>query len=212
MSFLNKIFKKEKAQRTITQAKDLNVNDIIVLTDSFALPENLRAQQFQVTAVNSYEFEHKTQTEWVLSGNNNIDLYLSLDIDDKTYLKLAQKIEHQDVETLFDLDEFSTIFDEPGNAVLSRLADNNNTSGWSSEQYQQRVFSQIGYFHRKDHRQEKLSQYEGKEAGEQLEFYQLLNQNEDCGIELEVWQDGDTDIFMTMYRPTTDIVDMYPGS
>lgn len=212
MSFLKSIFKKEQPQRTITQAKDLMVNDIIVLTDSFALPENLRTQQFQVTAVNSYEFEHKTQTEWVLSGNHNIELYLSLDIDDKTYLKLSLKIEHQDVESLFNLDDFSTIFDEPGNAFLQRLNDNDTTNGWTSDQYQQRIFSQVGYFHRKDHRSEQLSQFEGKDAGEQFELYQLLNQDENCGVELEVWPDGDTDVFLTLYRPTTDIVDMYPGS
>ncbi|GHE84258.1 hypothetical protein [Thalassotalea profundi] len=212
MSFLKSIFKKEQAPRTIKNAKDLMVNDIIALTDSFALPESLRAQQFQVTAVNSYEFEHKTQTEWVLSGNNNSELYLSLDVDDKTYLKFSIKIAHADVESLFDLDEFSTIFDEPGNTTLQRLNDTDVTNGWTGEYYHQRAFCQVGYFHRKDHRQEKLSQFEDEDAGEQFEFYQLLDQDEYYGVELEVWLDGDTDVFLTMYRPTSDIIDMYPGS
>ncbi|GAA5130180.1 hypothetical protein [Thalassotalea piscium] len=212
MSFLKNIFKKEQPQRKISQANDLMVNDIIALTDSFALPESLRSAQFQVTAVNTYEFENKTQTEWVLSGNNNIELYLSLDVDDKTYLKFSVKIDHQDVETLFNLDDFATIFDEPGNAILQRQNDNSQTSGWTAEQYQQRIYAQVGYFHRKDDRHETLSKYEGEDSGEQFELYQLLDQDEYCGIELEVWQDGDTDVFLTMYRPTTDIVDMYPGS
>lgn len=212
MSFLKNIFKKEQSQRTINQAKDLMVNDIIALTDSFALPERLRAQQFQVTAINSYEFENKTQTEWVLSGNDDNELYLSLDVDDKTFLKFSIKIEHQDVESLFDLDDFATIFDEPGNANLARKNDSETSSGWTGEHYQQSVYSQVGYFHRKDHRQEKLSEFEGEDSGEQFEFYQLLDQDQYYGVELEVWQDGDTDVFLTMYRPTTDIVDMYPGS
>lgn len=212
MSFLKNIFKKEQSQRSIKQAKDLMVNDIIALTDSFALPERLRAQQFQVTAINSYEFENKTQTEWVLSGNDDNELYLSLDVDDKTFLKFSIKIEHQDVESLFDLDDFATIFDEPGNANLARNKDSEASSGWTGEQYQQSVYCQVGYFHRKDHRQEKLSEFEGEDSGEQFEFYQLLDQDQYYGVELEVWQDGDTDVFLTMYRPTTDIVDMYPGS
>ncbi|MDG1751822.1 MAG: hypothetical protein P8I03_09210 [Thalassotalea sp.] len=212
MSFFKKIFKKDETARQVNKVNDLLKGDIIVLTDSFALPENLRNQQFQVTEVNSYEFESRVDTEWVLAGNDDTELYLTLDIDDRTYLKLSLKIQHEDVETLFDLDEFSTIFDEPGEAFLTRKNDSSLSQGWTSDQYQQSIFSTVGYFHRKDHRSENLSAYEGKESGEQFELYQLLDKEQSRGIELEVWQDGDTDIFLTFYRPTTDIIDMFPGS
>lgn len=212
MSFLKRIFKKEETQRSLDDVKDLKKNDIIVLTDSFGLPEALRSQQFQVSAVNSYEYENNTQTEWALLGNNNIELYLTLDIDDKVYLKFSLKIKHQDIETLFDLDDFSTIFDEPGNAFLNKKNDNSLTTGWSSEQYQQSIFSDVGFFHRKDHRIESLSSYEGKDAGEKFDLYSLLDENQSKGIDIEVWQDGDTEVFLTLYRPTSDIIDMFPGS
>jgi len=212
MSFLKKMFGKEEKQRTLTAVRDLNTGDIIVLTDSFALPEALRQQQFQVTAVNSYEYETTTQTEWTLNGNNDAEIFLSLDVDDKTYLKFTLKIEHQDVESLFDLDEFSTLFDDPGQAFLNRLKDNDKTTSWTSEQYQQSLFAKVGYFHRKDHRSQALSPYEGKGSGEQFEFYQLLDQDQSKGIEVEVWDDGDTDVFLSLYRPVSDIIDMYPGS
>ncbi|MCO4797832.1 MAG: hypothetical protein KC484_01355 [Colwelliaceae bacterium] len=212
MSFLKRIFKKEENARQVNKPNDLLKGDIIVLTDSFALPETLRTQQFQVTAINSYEYEHRVDTEWVLTGNDDTELYLTLDIDDKTYLKFSLKIQHQDVESLFDLDDFSTIFDEPGEAFLTRQSDNAFTSGWTSEQYQQTIFSNVGFFHRKDHRSENLSAYEGEDSGEQFELYQLLDKEQSKGIELEVWHDGDTDIFLTLYRPTTDIIDMFPGS
>ena len=212
MSFFKRVFNKEEKHRQINNAKDLKTGDIIVLTDSFALPENLRNQQFQVSAVNSYEYENHIDTEWVLTGNGNFELYLSLDVDDKVYLKFSLKIEHQDVESLFDLDQFSAIFDEPGEAFLTKQTDSLLSQGWSADQYQQSQFANVGYFHRKDHRSENLSSYEGKDAGEQFESYRLLNQEQSHGIELEVWQDGETDIFLTLYRPTSDIVDMYPGS
>ena len=212
MSFLKNLFNKEPQQRKITNVNQLKTNDIIALTDSFALPEMLRGQQFQVTAVNSYEYEHATETEWVLKGNSNAELYLALDVDDEVYLKFAIKIAHIDVETLFDLDEFATIFDEPGHAKLHKQTDTELTSGWTDEQYHQTKFCQVGYFHRKDHRSENLSPYQGKDSGEQFELYQLLNMDESHGVELEVWQDGDTDVFLTFYRPTTDIVDMFLGS
>ena len=140
------------------------------------------------------------------------NLFLTLDVDDKTYLKFSLKILHQDVETLFDLEQFSEVFDEPGQAQLSRLADNNTTSGWTGDIYQQSTYAQVGFFHRKDYRKDTLSPYEGKDSGEQFELYTLYNEDQDKGIDIEVWQDGDTEVFLTLFKPTTDIVDMYPGS
>lgn len=213
MSFFKKIFNKEaQTQRKLTHVNQLLVGDIIVLTDSFALPQVLRDQQFQVTAVNSYEYEHNTQTEWTLQGTNELALFLSLEVDDTTELKFSLKIEHDDVETLFDLDNFSQIFDEPGQAFLNRQNDNEATATWSSEQYQQSTFAKVGYFHRKDHRSEDLSAYEGEGCGEQLELYALYNEDQSKGLDIEVWQDGDTDVFLTLFRPLTDIIDMYPAS
>ena len=214
MSFFKSVFNKKNKpeQRKLTQVNQLLVGDIIVLSDSFALPETLRNQQLQVTAVNSYEYEQSTQSEWTLQGSNDLLLFLSLDVEDTTELKFALKIEHQTVETLFDLDNFSEVFDEPGSAFLSRKADNSFTAGWSCDQYQQNVFATVGYFHRKDHRSENISAYEGKDAGEQFELYSLYNKDQTKGIDIEVWQDGDTDVFLTIFRPLTDIVDMYSAS
>ncbi|PCI63000.1 MAG: hypothetical protein COB35_02070 [Gammaproteobacteria bacterium] len=218
MSFFKKIFNKSTdEQRKLNSPSDLTINDIIVLSDSFGLPENLRAQQFQVTAVNTYEFETNNQTEWVLKNSQNDQLYLTLDIDDEVYLKFSLEIEEDDVESLFDLDDFSLIFDEESfegdqPAILTRQQDSETTNQWSSEQYKQGIFAQVGFFHRKDSRNETLSAYEGKDAGEQFELYQLLDSDESRGIDVEVWSDGDTDVFLTLYRPLTDIVDMYPGS
>jgi hypothetical protein len=212
MSFLKRLFKKQEDERQVNSADELKIKDIIVLTDSFALPEALRTQQFQVSAINCYEFENETQTEWVLQGDNNLELFLTIEKDDQTFLKFALKIQHEDIESLFDLDEFATIFDEPGEAFLERKSDSSLTSGWSSQQYQQQVFSKVGYFHRKDNRTESLSAYEGNESGEQFELYSLLDEEQSRGIDIEVWQDGDTDLFITLYRPTSDIVDIFPGS
>lgn len=212
MSFFKNIFKKPTQERKLNNVEELTLGDIIVMSDSFGLPAALRAQEFQVSAVNSYEFEHKTLAEWVLQGHDNLELYLTLDVDDKTYLKFSLKILHQDVETLFDLDNFAEIFDEPGQAQLTRIADSNTTSGWSSDLYQQSTYAQVGFFHRKDHRKDTLSPYEGKDSGEQFELYTLYNEDQDKGIDIEVWQDGDTEVFLTLFKPTTDIVDMYPGS
>lgn len=213
MSFLKNLFKKSSNEpRKLTKVNQLLVGDIIVLTDSFALPESLRGQEFQVKAVNSYEFEHKVQTEWALVGTNALEIFLSLEVDDITELKLSLKIQHEDVEKLFDLDNFAEVFDEPGEAFLDKKADSDITAMWTSEQYQQSIFAKVGFFHRKDHRSENLSAYEGKDSGEQFELYCLYNEDQSKGIDVEVWQDGDTEVCLTLFRPLSDIIDMYPAS
>lgn len=213
MNFLKKIFNKSSNEpRKLTEVNQLLVGDMIVLTDSFALPESLRGQDFQVKAVNSYEFENNVQTEWALMGSNALEIFLSLEVDDITELKLSLKIQHEDVETLFDLARFSEVFDEPGEAFLEKKADTDITAMWSSEQYQQSVFAKVGFFHRKDHRSENLSAYEGKDSGEQFELYSLYNEDQSKGVDVEVWQDGDTEVCLTLFRPLSDIIDMYPAS
>lgn len=213
MNFFKKIFNKSNnEQRKLTEVNQLLVGDIIVLTDSFALPESLRGQDFQVKAVNSYEFENKVQTEWALVGTNALEIFLSLEVDDITELKLSLKIQHEDVETLFDLERFAEVFDEPGQAFLEKKSDSAITDMWSSEQYQQSVFAKVGFFHRKDHRSENLSAYEGKDSGEQFELYSLYNEEQSKGVDVEVWQDGDTEVCLTLFRPLSDIIDMYPAS
>jgi hypothetical protein len=213
MSFFKNIFgKSEKPIRTLTKPDDLLVGDIIVLTDSFALPDNLRKQEFRVSAINSYEYEHHVETEWALMGNHGIELYLTLEIDDQTELKFSLKIAHEDIEALFDLDQFALIFEEDEKAELITQQETEKVQGWTSESYHQSVFAKVGYFHRKDHRTEQLSSFEGKDAGEQFELYVLYDDDQSKGIDVEVWQDGDTDVFLTLFRPISDIVDMYPGS
>jgi hypothetical protein len=213
MNFFKKIFNKSSNEpRKLTQVNQLLVGDIIVLTDSFALPESLRGQDFQVKAVNSYEFENTVQTEWALVGTNALEIFLSLEVDDITELKLSLKIQHEDVEALFDLERFAEVFDEPGEAFLEKKADSKITSMWSSEQYKQDVFAKVGFFHRKDHRSENLSAYEGKDSGEQFELYCLYNEDQSKGVDVEVWQDGDTEVCLTLFRPLSDITDMNPAS
>lgn len=213
MSFFKKLFNKDSIEpRQLSQAKDLMIKDIIIFSDSFALPENLRNNQFQVANINTHEFEHKQITEWQLDGAANQQIYLSLEQGKQQYLKLTMKISDSCVEALFNLDEFAEVFEAPGNALLSRLSETSETTGWTSEQYQQTSFAQMGYFHRLDHRSNKPSEFEGEDSGEPFEFYSLRGVDDQYSIDIQIWQDGDTDVFVNMYRPTSDIKEYYPGS
>ncbi|MGL5393485.1 MAG: hypothetical protein ACRDA8_19265, partial [Shewanella sp.] len=123
MGFFNRIFgKKAQSLRELNHPSQLKLGDMISLDNSFALPPQLRGQQLQVEAINTYEFARSQQAEWVLKGHSHTRIFLSLAEDDETYLAFSLKIPRAEVEQLFDLDEFSTLFDEPGRARLTPKA------------------------------------------------------------------------------------------
>ena len=108
MGFLSGLFGKKKVAETrpLSQPAHLQVGDMITLDDSFALPADLRGQQLRVEAVNTYEYERRQQTEWVLKGHGNSSIFLSVDEDDESHLCFSTKINRNQVETLFDMDQF----------------------------------------------------------------------------------------------------------
>ncbi len=136
MGFFGSLFgKKETPVRQLKHPSELQKGDMISLDDSFALPAHLRGQQLRVEAVNTYEYQRSQSTEWVLKGHSGEAIYLGLDEDDETWLAFSLKISRAQVDALFDLDDFSAIFDEPGKAELStkhslpRLRSLSNGSG-----------------------------------------------------------------------------------
>ncbi|MFQ6370717.1 hypothetical protein [Shewanella sp. YIC-542] len=215
MSFFGKLFgKDEQAVRQLKHPMDLRVGDMITLDDSFALPPQLRGQQLRVEAINTYEYEHSHTPEFVLKGHSAEPIYMGLEQDDDTWLTFSIKLTRAQVETLFDLDAFAEIFDAPGNASLSPqpLTDANAShEQWLAQTYHQVTFAQFGYFHRQDYRQGKPPQFTDSNPGEAFEAYSLMNGEEDKAVDIEVYQDGDTDVLLTLYRPLSDIRDYWPG-
>ncbi|WP_394203360.1 hypothetical protein [Shewanella waksmanii] len=216
MGFLKSIFgKKEQPKRQLNHVSHLQVGDMISLDDSFALPPALRGQQLRVEAINTYEYQRSQRSEWVLKGHSNDTIFLSLDEDDESYLSLSIKIPRSIVEQLFDLDEFSVIFEEDDTAQLVTLPLEGEIQSqygqWLGKQYHQHQFAQFGYFHRQDYRGMKPPQDSHGATGEPFEAYLLLDDEEKSAVEVEVYEGGETDVMLTLYRPLTDIRDFWPG-
>lgn len=216
MGFLNRLFgKKEEPKRQLDHPSKLNKGDMISLDDSFALPPQLRGQQLRVETVNTYEYQRKQQTEWVLKGHSGDAIFLSLDEDDETYLALSIKVSRGQVEQFFDLDQFSEIFEEAGKAELDTQAlssELNDYEQWLSPHYHQVTSGSFGYFHRQDYRGLRPPQDADGATGEPFESYQLLDDDEDKAVDVEVYESGETDVMLTLYRPLSDIREYWPGA
>ncbi|MER2494330.1 hypothetical protein [Catenovulum sediminis] len=212
MGFLSSLFGKKKENiRSIQHPEQLKKGDVVVFSDSFALPEIIRKQSFQIKSVNTYQFEHSTIVEFVLLGHSTTQVYLSVERDDEEYLNISIKISREQVAQLFDMENFADIFDEQSQTELSLNSEQSDFNNWLSPVYFQQVFAQRGYYYSKDFRPAKPS-IDDDGDGEPLDYFCLTSADEMHSVEVEVWQDGDTDVLLTIHRPIEEIADMYPGA
>ena len=211
MGFFGKLFgssSKEDKKRSLEKPEQLQTGDIITLDDSFALPALLRGQSLEIKQVNTYEYEHSKSVEWVLQGSTDDILFLSLENDDVQTLVFSLKINRDIVGSLFDLDQFSQLFDDPGNAKLSVKSIPESYNQWLTTNYRQCEFAQFGYFHSIDYRHQNI----GEQQGDSFERYSAESDDEKFGLEAEVYQDGETDVVLTIHRPVSDIRQYWPKS
>ncbi|GGI70895.1 hypothetical protein [Shewanella gelidii] len=216
MGLFDGIFgKKEAPARQLDHPNKLVKGDMISIDDSFALPSQLRGKQLQVESVSTYEYQRSQEPEWLLKGHDNETIFMSIDEDDETYLAFSIKLNRGQVEQLFALEQFGEIFEENAQVQLDRLPLSpeldTEFSAWTTDQYHLQTSGQFGYFHRQDYRGQRPPQEEDSQhRGEAFESYQLLDAEEDFAIDIEVYENGETDVMLTIYRPLSDIREYWP--
>ena len=99
---------------------------------------------------------------------------------------------------------------QPGDAQLELKNSLPEFNNWLGQSYRQDEFATFGYFHQKDHRSQQLGQNEGSDQGDSFERYGATSDDERYGIEAEVYQGGETDVILSLYRPITDIRQYWP--
>jgi hypothetical protein len=101
----------------------LQIGDFLQMSDSYGLPEYLRDEVFEVTAITTWQFEHEFETTFSLQSKNNDSIDLTIDGDaGRESASFSIEIPRATVEQLFDTDEFSSIFDEESPATLNTMA------------------------------------------------------------------------------------------
>lgn len=209
----SRLFKKKEAQRQLSHPKDLQLNDMVQLQDSFILPQELKGQTLKVVDINTYQYQYSTETEFVLRGESRTPIFLVVENEDgEEWANFSVKIERGDVEHLFSLEQFADIFDSEDMTELARNEEiDASLQQWTSEHYSQEGEPSVGYFHEKDYRDKELSNYE-EDGGEPLESISLSDDDGKFFINIEIWENGDTDVSLTVCRPLSDIVELYPAT
>ena len=205
--------KRKPALRDLNHPQDLMLGDMIQLSDSYALPPRLRDQAFRVIGIATYQFEHEFSTCFSLQGQNQdeIDLVIN-NTAGRGRATFSLGISPKEVAQIFNLDQFALIFDSEETLELvprHDAAQTHSIKPWLAGRYHLNSRSERGFYYDKDCRGDGPSDYQG--AGEAFEFYGLVSDDGKTGIEIEVYQGGETEVSLILKRPVTDIVELWPA-
>ncbi|TEW53899.1 hypothetical protein E2R68_10440 [Psychromonas sp. RZ22] len=211
MRFLKSLFNKKPAapSRVLNEPKQLLTGDIFCFGDSFALPEAMRKQQLQVNDIITVEFKHEHYIQLIGQGAGDKLVYVSFPRNPKQLIKCSLLLSRSEVEALFDLDDFSEIFEEPGKARLTPLTEQHSYGDMLASEYIQQDFSTSGYIHQADYRDSKPPQYSDQEHGQEFEYYSLSGNQGLRLIEIFIFENGDTDVYLSSLRPANDIAELW---
>ena len=110
MAFFNR--KKNTETRTLSKPDELQVGDLVTLKERSSLPAELQGSDLEVISIGTYQYDGGLEKEITLRSTENKTYYLLLDDNDgDPLLCFSIKIERGMVDSLFDLDQFSILFD-----------------------------------------------------------------------------------------------------
>ncbi len=201
---------KQKVQRSLTRPEELQAGDIIVLKERRSLPLVLQGQQLEVTNVGTYQYSDGIKKELTLRSIDNKTYFLSVNENDGVPgLCFSIKIPRKVVITIFDEDEFGQLWD----ADYVTLHVNNKPdeyASWLSDDYKQDISEAEGYYYDRDCSDKPPSDLEDDD-GEEFRYHECTSMlDNNYSLSVEVWADGDTEVFLEVTTPVDVIAEMWP--
>ena len=193
--------------RKLEHPRDLQIGDIVKFR--YLPQKELSNEQFEITQINTYDYKDRNFTEFVLWGDSRNSLFMAVDeTGDETFLSISKKITRDVVEQLFDLDEFSLLFDDESNNEIHPISEPAAMLGWMGKQYIQEVYAERGYFHKGDYRNKQIPQ--AADEGDDFDYYMAIDNTRKYVVEAEVYDGGETDVIISVRLPIDSIEEMWP--
>lgn len=196
--------------RSLTRPEELQTGDIVILKERRTLPPELQGQQLEVTDIGTAQYSDGTEKSVTLRSVDNKTYYMCVDQNDgDPRLSFSIKVPRKIVLTLFDEDDFAQLWDE-GFARLETKTKPENIADWLADSYQQDVKDGEGYYYDRDCADESPSKHQDDD-GQEFRFHECSAITDDNhALSVEVWSDGETDIFLVISTPLDVIADMLP--
>jgi hypothetical protein len=168
---------------------------------------SLRDESLSVEAISAYEYESGVHKEITLKDSHGNIFYMSFEDEEGLQtLCLSLKIPRQTVFNLFDASEFSELFGEI-QADLNTKVDVVECAGWYAPNYTQTIKNAEAYFYACD--PDKLD-YLTTDNAKELMYHECESDDETFALTIEVWPDGETDVFLQVMISADALAEMYP--
>ncbi len=205
---LIKSFKKQETAKALTSPKQLSKGDILRFADSFAMPDDVRGQTFQVQKVATYFYADTGSPQFVIKSGNSTPFYLSIqDFDGEELVILSRKLKNKEIASLFDWDKLhKAMKDETEREIrTAEVASDTWIANWAADHYSRRVFGATGQYFDYDVRGS-----DGIPAGgEMFKYFEYFTSDEGKTLEIEVWEGDEIEVCLGLVRPISDITELW---
>jgi hypothetical protein len=194
--------------REVSDAWDLRPGDFLKM--GYAAPEGMSDAELQVTKVHALDLGGAGRVRRVLTlDGGGAEFMLWRGEDGK--LALARELRRNQVEQLFDIDEFARLFDheETPNLVLQRTSVPGGLDGWTTALYRQEA-AQEAYIQDQDPATTEFDDTVTDDA-RTIDFYRLVGDERRFALEGQVFDGGRTDVIAIAFVGNSAIAELWPA-
>ncbi|MFT5611928.1 MAG: hypothetical protein ACI9WC_000955 [Arenicella sp.] len=190
------MFKRTKPPiRNISKFSELGVGDLVVFKPREALPQGISDETLTVDNVGSYDYSGRLSPDFTLVHSSG-ERYSAFYEPENDTITLGKKLTRDEVFSLFGEEAFAGVFEESGGRLtLETITDSvrNDLGAWIGESYNRTVTAGIAYYYENDKRTSGVSQHEDESM--QFTFFELEASNGKNSLSIEIWGDGETDVY-----------------
>ncbi len=202
----SKLFGKDKkaARPSLNHPKDLRAGDLFEL--GLCPISEISGKTFTILEANTLDYGDGLEIAFVISADRQKYGLSVISDDEGERLSFSKLIGHSEIDQLFGLDSFASLFDDDMGGGLAIQTISAALSDWAIEgDYFRTVDALKGYFEKGDHRLNLNS----KRAAE-FDYYQLVGANSDYSIEVEVYDGDETEVYICRNLPMHTIDKLWP--
>ena len=212
MAFFGKVFGKESSgPRSLTSATDLEPGDFVKF--GFNALADLSNQSLSVDSVSTQDLggEDKKKVLFELQGSSVRLRLAQVRGGQGDKLEIGRQIYPEDVEQCFKIKAFIDLLDtDTGvNHVLKRKGKPDSLSGWLGKTYRQEA-GHNAYLYDADYRHKPMP--DDASTGRDHSYYYLVTDDRDYALEVQVFDGGQTDVWLLVYLDLDVLEEMWPAA
>lgn len=165
---------------------------------------NLSGRRLTVSAINTYAFGDERLTSFLLEqeGDAGVSLIVA-ESEGEKYLALSRRIPFSERMKLIDTAALEAVVEKEDIVTLSMREPEANWKHWVVGQYKKDIHALKGRLYAGDFRE--FAAIPDHVTPQAFDYYLLVSDSNEYGLEIEKYADGRLEVFATIYRRIADI-------